>query len=92
MYFVFTGNGSQWSQMGLSLLRNHPTFRTSIFASAVVAKDLGVDLLAEFEDEAGFKDPARSALGLCSLQVHDSTLIASLWFRCAQKLIAARHF
>ena len=66
---MFSGNGGQWSQMGLTLLRSHVAFRASIEASAAILSELGLDLVAEFEDENGFKDPARSAVGLCAIQI-----------------------
>lgn len=55
--------------MGLSLLQNHAGFRQSIEASAAAVQHLGIDLIAEFEAEKGFKDPSRSALGLCAVQI-----------------------
>ena len=66
---MFSGNGGQWSQMGLTLLRSHATFRASIEASAAILSELGLDLVAEFEDENGFKDSSRSAVGLCAIQI-----------------------
>ena len=69
VWFVFSGNGGQWSQMGLTLLHSHATFRASIEASAAILSELGLDLVAEFEDEDGFKDPSLSAVGLCAIQI-----------------------
>lgn len=66
---MFSGNGSQWPQMGLSLIQGHATFRESIKASAEVAQGLGIDLLAEFASSIGFQDPICSALGLCAVQI-----------------------
>lgn len=55
--------------MGLSLILRNSRFRTSILESAAAVKPFGVDLLAEFEFENGFKDSSRSALGLTAIQL-----------------------
>lgn len=55
--------------MGASLLQSNPTYRASLLASCEVAKQLGVDLHAEFTSSQGFQDPSRSALGLCAVQI-----------------------
>lgn len=69
VWYVFSGNGSQWSQMGLSLLKSNVTYQASIRASANWALKHGIDLLSEFHVENGFKDTARSALGLAAVQI-----------------------
>ena len=69
MWFVFSGNGSQWPRMGASLIQGNPTYRSSILESCKVVQQLGVDLMAEFLSEQGFREPSRSALGLCAVQI-----------------------
>lgn len=69
VWFVFSGNGSQWPQMGVTLIHGNPTFRMSIKRSCEISKELGIDLMAEFKAEQGFRDPACSAMGLCAVQI-----------------------
>lgn len=69
IWFVFSGNGSQWAEMGISLIKNNPSYRASIVDSCEVAQQLGVDLMAEFMSSQGFREPSRSALGLCAVQI-----------------------
>ncbi len=55
--------------MGASLIQGNPSYRASILLSCEVAQQLGVDLMAEFTFSQGFREPSRSALGLCAVQI-----------------------
>ena len=55
--------------MGASLIQGNPSYRASISASCEIAQQLGVDLMAEFNSSQGFREPSRSALGLCAVQI-----------------------
>lgn len=66
---MFSGNGSQWPKMALSLLNSNPTFRKAISACAAVVKPLGIDLIAEFQAEKGWKTPVLASVGLIAVQI-----------------------
>ena len=55
--------------MGASLIQGKPSYRDSILASCEIAQKLGVNLMAEFTSSQGFREPSRSALGLCAVQI-----------------------
>ena len=69
MWFAFSGNGSQWPKMGLTLLNNNATFHKSVVASAAILNPLGIDLMAEFQAEKGWKTPLLGAVGLLAVQI-----------------------
>ena len=69
VWFAFSGNGSQWPKMGLSLLEGNPTFRRSVQSSAAVLVPKGIDLMAEFRAEKGWKTPLLGAVGLLAIQI-----------------------
>lgn len=66
---IGAGNGSQWSKMGEPLLRSCPVFRGAVHACAAALKPYGLDLLAEFCKEGGWKHPALAMTGLVAVQV-----------------------
>ena len=55
--------------MGLTLLHGSPTFKASLEACAAVLAPLGLDLLAEYGSDAGWKNPTMAAVGLISMQI-----------------------
>ena len=63
------GNGSQWSRMGEPLLHSSPAFRRAVHACAAALKPHGLDLLAEFGKEEGWKHPSLAMHGLVAVQV-----------------------
>ena len=63
------GNGSQWSKMAEPLLKTSPVFRRAVNACADALKPHGVNLLAEFGKEEGWKHPALAMVGLVAIQV-----------------------
>ncbi|CAK0731645.1 hypothetical protein CVIRNUC_000023 [Coccomyxa viridis] len=69
VWFVFSGNGSQWSGMGAELLDSSPVFRAAIDACAAVLEPLGVHLHEEFRAADGWKRPKHAMVGLTALQV-----------------------
>ncbi|EIE23140.1 hypothetical protein COCSUDRAFT_47508 [Coccomyxa subellipsoidea C-169] len=69
VWFVFTGNGSQWPKMGRELIEQNATFRESIKICASVLTPLGLDLLEAFEKEDGFSEARLAAVGLASVQI-----------------------
>jgi fatty acid synthase len=69
VWFAFSGNGSQWVKMGLSLLNGSATFRASVHACAAVVRPFGIDLLAEFHSEEGWKSSLMASLGLIAVQI-----------------------
>ena len=69
VWFVFSGNGSQWPKMGATLLEGSPTFRASVRACAAVVRPLGIDLEGEFRAEAGWESPLMASLGLIAVQI-----------------------
>ena len=66
---MFSGNGSQWPKMGATLLDGNTTFLKSVSACAAVLKPLGIDLLAEFQAERGWKTPVLASVGLIAVQI-----------------------
>ena len=69
VWYVFSGNGSQWPKMGLTLINRNATFQASVTACAAVVKPLGIDLMAEFRAERGWKTPLMGAVGLLAVQI-----------------------
>ena len=69
VWFVFSGNGSQWSQMGLSLLRSNAIFAAAVEECAKVLEEFNIDLIAEFQNVKGWKTPLLGAVGLLAVQV-----------------------
>ncbi|CAK0786732.1 hypothetical protein CVIRNUC_009946 [Coccomyxa viridis] len=69
VWFIFTGNGSQWPRMGRELLQSSATFRSSIDICAKALSPHGIDLLAAYEAEEGFGDARTAAVGLASIQI-----------------------
>jgi len=64
-----SGNGSQWSKMAEPLLHTSPVFRRAVHACADALKPHGVNLLAEFGKEEGWKHPSLAMVGLVAIQV-----------------------
>jgi acyl transferase domain-containing protein len=62
------GNGSQWSKMAQPLLRSSAVFRRAIQACAEAVAPHGLNLLAEFEAEGGWSQPAIAMVGLVAVQ------------------------
>lgn len=69
IWFAFSGNGSQWPKMGLSLMNSNATFLKAIADCDAVLKPHGVDLLGEFQAEKGFKTPLLNSTGLIAVQI-----------------------
>jgi len=69
VWFAFSGNGSQWRKMGLSLLGGSATFRASVRTCAAVVRPLGIDLEGEFHAEKGWGSPLMASLGLIAVQI-----------------------
>lgn len=67
-YCAIAGNGSQWSGMAQPLLRSSAVFRRAIEACAEAVRPHGPDLLAEFEAEGGWSQPALATVGLVAVQ------------------------
>ncbi|EIE22203.1 ketoacyl-synt-domain-containing protein [Coccomyxa subellipsoidea C-169] len=69
VWFIFTGNGSQWPRMAADLIQQNATFRRSIEACAAVIAPLGLDLLEALDREDGFVNNCLASVGLASVQV-----------------------
>ncbi len=69
VWFAFSGNGSQWPKMGVTLLNSNPIFQRAVTACAAVIKPFGIDLLAEFHAEKGWKTPVLASVGLIAVQI-----------------------
>ena len=55
--------------MAAPLLATSPVFRAAVAACAEALRPHGVDLLAEFGKEEGWKHPALAMVGLVAVQV-----------------------
>ena len=55
--------------MGLTLIQGNDTFRSSVEACAQVVEPYGIELMAEFEAERGWKTPLLGAVGLLAIQI-----------------------
>ena len=69
IWFMFSGNGSQWAGMAKDLMVASPTFNAAVKACAAALTPFGVDLLADFEAEDGWSTPALATAGLVAVQV-----------------------
>ncbi|KAK9904717.1 hypothetical protein WJX75_001194 [Coccomyxa subellipsoidea] len=69
IWFVFSGNGSQWPKMAEPLLRSSAVFLDAVRKCADALKPHGVDLMAEFGKEDGWKHPALAMVGLVAVQI-----------------------
>ena len=69
VWFAFSGNGSQWPKMAVTLLNSNPTFQRAAAECAAVVKPFGIDLLAEFQAEKGWKTPVLASVGLIAVQI-----------------------
>ncbi len=69
------GNGSQWSKMAQPLLRSSAVFRRAIQACAEAVAPHGLNLLAEFEAEGGWSQPAIAMVGLVAVQARGRTFM-----------------
>ena len=69
VWFAFSGNGSQWSGMALSLMEDSSSFLSSIQDCAAVVDQFGIDLIAEFKAKVGWKTPLLASLGLITVQI-----------------------
>lgn len=70
MVWMFSGMGSQWPQMGRSLLRL-PVFRASVERSAALVRPLGLDLLHILTADRAdmFADIVHSFVGIAAVQI-----------------------
>ena len=59
--------------MAQPLLRSSAVFRRAIEACAEAVRPVGLDLLAEFEAEGGWSQPALAMVGLVAVQAHSQT-------------------
>ena len=55
--------------MGLTLLNNNATFLKAVATCANVLKPFGIDLMAEFQAEKGWKTPVLNSVGLIAVQI-----------------------
>lgn len=55
--------------MGEPLLRSSPVFARAVYACADALKPHGVNLMAEFGKEEGWKHPSLAMVGLVAVQV-----------------------
>ncbi len=55
--------------MAQPLLRSNAVFRRAVEACAEAVRPHGLDLLAEFEAEGGWSQPAMAMVGLVAVQV-----------------------
>ena len=70
VWFVFSGMGTQWSGMGEKLMQI-PTFRDSIYRTAEILKEFGLDLVKIImeSDANTYSNTINSFVGLASIQV-----------------------
>ena len=70
MWFVFSGMGTQWSGMGEKLMQI-PTFHDSIYRTAEIVKEFGLDLVKIImeSDANTYSNTINSFVGLASIQV-----------------------
>ena len=68
--------------MGEPLLQSSPAFRRAVHACAAALKPHGLDLLAEFGKEEGWKHPSLAMVGLVAVQVHIRMLRGCLTSCC----------
>ena len=69
VWYAFSGNGSQWAKMGLTLLQNNKVFAKAIHECASVLKPFGVDLIATFGSDKGYHNPTLMSVGLIAVQI-----------------------
>lgn len=69
VWFAFSGNGSQWSKMGVTLLQSNRVFREAVEECATSVKPHGIDLMAEFTKARGWASPLLGAVGLLAVQI-----------------------
>ncbi|CAL8464659.1 g4194 [Coccomyxa elongata] len=69
IWFVFSGNGSQWPKMAEPLLLSSPVFLDAVRKCADALRTHNVDLMAEFAKEDGWKSPALAMVGLVAVQI-----------------------
>lgn len=55
--------------MGLTLLQSNVTFLKAVTACAAVVKPLGINLMAEFQADKGWKTPVLASVGLIAVQI-----------------------
>ena len=75
VWFVFTGMGCQWPQMGRDLM-TLDCFRESIMRSDALLKPYGIDLcdlITDSKDDT-FNDIVNSFVGNVAIQVHPRVL------------------
>ena len=75
VWFVFTGMGCQWPQMGRDLM-TLDCFRESIMRSDALLKPYGIDLcdlIMDSKDDT-FNDIVNSFVGNVAIQVHSRVL------------------
>jgi acyl transferase domain-containing protein/acyl carrier protein len=79
--FIFSGQGSQWAQMGVELLRDEPVFRAAIVeCDASIQKHGGWSLITELESEVAtsrlehteFAQPAIVAIEIALARLWES--------------------
>lgn len=69
VWFVFSGNGSQWPRMAVDLLQSSSVFRKAFQKCCDVLMPYSIDLRAEFEAPKGFKTPLLNSVGLITVQI-----------------------
>ena len=69
VWFAFSGNGSQWAKMGLTLLQNNKVFAKAIHECAAVLKPHNMDLIATFSSDKGYHTPTLMSVGLIAVQI-----------------------
>ena len=69
VWYAFSGNGSQWAKMGLTLLQNNAVFAAAVHECAAVLKPFGVDLIAVFGSDKGYHTPTLMSVGLLAIQI-----------------------
>eukprot|EP00884_Botryococcus_braunii_P022876 jgi/Botrbrau1/9272/Bobra.180_1s0029.1 len=70
VWFAFSGNGSQWAGMAESLLRESHTFRNTVESCGLFLKtNYGFDLLPQFTDKNGWREPVAASAGLAAVQI-----------------------
>jgi acyl transferase domain-containing protein len=86
--FVFTGQGSQWAHMGVSLMHDYPVYESAIKRADQCLRDLGADfsLIEELEKDATTSEinsPHLSQPACTSLQIALVNLLGSWGIRPA---------
>ncbi|CAI7598063.1 unnamed protein product [Penicillium discolor] len=86
--FVFTGQGAQWAQMGVTLMHEYPVYKLAIKRADQYLRDLGAEfsLIEELEKDAstsGIDSPHLSQPACTALQIALVNLLESWGIRPA---------